>query len=109
MSDPKLEELTELFHVLFCNKRHAREMEELQNRQPDVCYYKLESVLDSCWNCESHKKMMIYTLTLCDDLGFDSADVALAFFSRTLELCQQLNELISEHPRSSEIVRGLIG
>ena len=109
MSDPRLEELTELFHLLLCNKPHGKRMEDLQNRQEGVCYFKLESVLDSRWDCESHKEMMLRTLAICEDLGFDSADSALAFFSRTIKLCQQLNELISEHPRSSEIVRGLIG
>ena len=109
MSDKDLLEFTEFVHTMFCELPHAREMEQLNNRQPNVCYWKLEETLDSKWECDSHKRALTTALGFIELLELGDATKAITFFEQVLEHCTALNELISEHPNSSSIVKGFLG
>lgn len=102
-------DLTDLLHVLFCRQSHDDKMENLANRIPEACYYELEKTLVDPWSQPDHQRMLQLTMILIESYEFEDVHQAMTFFDKTLELCQQLNELISEHPESSEFVRGLIG
>lgn len=108
-SDEKLKEFAELCHTMFCKLPHAKEMSELSDRKEGVCYWNLEETLDSCWECDSHKRVVTVALSYLELLEFETSDDALKFFDDAIRICQELNKLISDHPNSVSLVKSFLG
>lgn len=51
--NPRLKQITEIFHTIFCHRKHEYEMINLTNSLK-CCYY-LEQTIEDTWNQKDHK------------------------------------------------------
>ena len=104
--------LVKLVHTIRCRGRHAEEMEALFLRLRGVdtglcCFYLEESIAES----ESqpvHKFWIEETLALMKHLKTDDPLTAADAVYKALEVVNQTNRLLTEHPSARDLVFELL-
>lgn len=85
--------LTDLLHLLMCQKHHETDMMKLINRHEGKCYYYLESDIAGGELMEDHLHWAMVAGQFKKSYGFNTDEEALEFVKKTIEISRSAREL----------------
>ena len=103
-----MKSLTDLLHILLCNKPHVIDMMAILDRQTGVCYYYLEDQIDGGQMMEDHLVWIKNTEALKASLNFDSDNAAMNFLKGLMKLSHEVHILSEGQPERLAFIKSIL-
>lgn len=100
--------LIDILHILLCNKRHEYNMVKVVDRNPQVCYYYLESDIAECDTLPDHKEWQGMADNFKVAMDCETEEEALEFVKDVMKLSQEFNRMAGGHRLRKEFIQSLL-
>lgn len=100
--------LIDIVHIILCRLPHIYDMMEISNRKDNLCYYYLECDISECDSMPDHIKWLNVIRQLKESLQIKSDQELLDFIKKSIQMSQELRELIQGNEFRLEFIKGLI-
>lgn len=103
-----MKQLTDILHILMCQKEHDSDMMNLHNRSSIRCYYYLESDVSGGEELPDHEEWKQITKQFTSTLNFSSDQEALDFIKEALDLAPKLRALTHDSDHKLNFILTLL-
>ena len=103
-----MKSLTDLLHILLCNKPHATDMMAILDRQKGFCHYYLEDQIDEGQTMEDHLIWIKNTEALKASLNFESDTAAMNFLKSLMKLSHEVHILSEGQPERLAFIKSIL-
>lgn len=103
-----MKELTDLLHLLMCQRVHETDMMKFADRAQSKCYYYLEGDIAGGDQMPDHIEWHDVTNRFIASLEFSSKDEALAFVKECILQSQEIRSLTENHSMRIEFLLSLL-
>ena len=101
-------QVVEIFHALLCDKKHAHNPEDLlKSRDPNICYFYVESQLDGNNDFPDHLMWTKRTQDIIDFMML-SDEQMIKFLDRMSKIIHGVLLLELDFPGAKEILRQVL-
>lgn len=100
--------LTDLLHILACQKNHATDMMAILDRHEGVCYYYLENDIADGDKLPDHALWMDNVVKFNISMGFENDSQALEFIKEVLKISHQIQNLAKGDKGRLAFIKSLI-
>jgi len=102
-----MKQLTDLLHILLCNKVHVYDIMGLRNRIEGQCYYYLECDIAEGDTMPDHTEWEKFTSAFKSALEFNDDEEVLDFIRKAVKMSQEFQVLSSSNNHRATFIKNL--
>ena len=102
-----MKQLTDLLHILLCDKVHVYDMMSLRDRIKDNCYYYLECDIAEGDTMPDHIEWKEFTSAFKSALEFNDDEEVLDFIRKAVKMSQEFQVLSSSNSHRATFIKNL--
>lgn len=103
-----MRELQELLHLLCCTKPHAMNMEDILDRDENVCYFYVERDIAGGDGLPNHLEWEMEVAKFKNSMGFMTEEATLDFIRDCIKLSHEIYKVTSGLEERELFLRALV-